>query len=72
MVHALHVDADILSTYPMNLGGVVFLTAPSIAATGDYLKYSVKTNVTGTLVACPNFGQSKCPGRGSHLCLIQR
>lgn len=63
---------DILSTYPMNLGGVVFMSTSTVAATGAYLKYSIQRDVTGTLVNCPNFGQAKCPGPGTHLCLIQR
>jgi serine protease len=63
---------DILSTYPMNLGGIVFMSTSTIAVTGDYIKYGRHTNVTGTLVSCTNFGQAKCPGPGKHLCLIQR
>lgn len=63
---------DILSTYPLNLGGVLLLNSASASVLGDYFTYSTLTAVSGTLIDCPNYGLSKCPGPGRHICLIER
>jgi serine protease len=64
---------DILSTFPLTIGGVLFFDTPNLSALGQYLKYSVQRSsaIKGKLVNCA-FGTKKCRGSGGHICLLQR
>jgi serine protease len=66
---------NVLSTYPLNLGGAVFIESSTIGVFADYLKYSTRPNkgtFQGVVIYCPNLGLGLCPGPGNHICLIER
>jgi serine protease len=67
---------NVLSTYPLNLGGALLLSAPSAGAIGKYMERitSSPNKISGQIVVCPNFGIAVCPGNGSgtQICLIER
>ena len=68
---------SILSTVPLGLG-----TLYELAFSGSSTMYGMALfaesvapttgGLIGTLVDCPNLGQSTCPGDGGHICLIER
>lgn len=63
----------ILSTFPPGLGEALFVSSTEMGAIGSFLLYSTKpSNVSGKLLDCPDYGMSRCPGPGSHICLIER
>jgi serine protease len=64
---------NILSTFPLGMGGVLFFDTQKLSVTGQYLKYSIQKSsaVKGKLVDCA-FGTTICPGSGGHVCLMQR
>jgi len=68
---------DILSTFPMNLGGAVLLSSPSGGAPGSLMQNSAlpDSNLSGILVDC-GLGKETCPGyenaKDGHICLIER
>ena len=65
---------NVLSTFPLGLGGLLFVTSDSVGVASSLLKYSTALNRTqsGILVDCPNYGNETCPGGGGHICLIRR
>lgn len=65
---------DILSTSPLNTGGVLFLSSSTFELALRLMKYSAVPSqaISGILVDCPNFGRQQCPGTGGHICLIER
>lgn len=67
---------DILSTFPLNLGGALFVSSPSGVAAGKFMEKLSQTpteDIYGELVDC-GYGESVCPGisGGGHICLIKR
>ena len=65
---------DILSTYPLNLGGVVLVSSTSVESAGTFMQLSTipTGSISGVLVDCPYYGSEQCPGNGGHICLIAR
>lgn len=68
---------DILSTFPMNLGGAVFISSSSTGTPGGFMRHSSlpEDDLLGVLVYCPDLGKDECPGvdgKSGHICLIGR
>lgn len=69
------VGVDVLSTYPLPSGGTnVDIVTSKGTFNGIHMIYSRYTSnegTTGVLVDCGS-GDSKCPGSGGHVCVIER